>query len=76
MIADVQHAPIDDGYSYSGTPRYYRHALAAAAVAARRFQDEGVDMAIDLGDIIDGQAKDVDGGPKAVMESIGKRGRG
>ena len=27
VIADIQYAPIDDGYSYTGTPRFYRHSL-------------------------------------------------
>jgi len=34
LISDVQYADIEDGASFSGTPRYYRHALQAAGRAA------------------------------------------
>jgi manganese-dependent ADP-ribose/CDP-alcohol diphosphatase len=70
IIADVQHAPIDDGFSYSGTPRYYRHSLSAASSAARKFQEAECDFAIDLGDVIDGQCKNLPGGPGPVLDSI------
>jgi len=57
LLADIQYAPIDDGHSYSGTPRYYRHALAAARHAAQHFQDDGVDLMVNLGDIVDGKCE-------------------
>ena len=70
IIADVQHAPIDDGFSYSGTPRYYRHAISAASSAARKFQSTSCDFAIDLGDVIDGQCANLPSGPDPVLTSI------
>lgn len=49
ILADIQYAPVPDGYSYSGVPRYYRHALTAARVAASHFQKEQVDLVVNLG---------------------------
>lgn len=59
VIADIQHAPIPDGFSYGGVPRYYQHALEVAGVAAEHFQKSEVDLVINLGDIIDGKCADV-----------------
>jgi len=42
LIADIQYAPIPDGYSYSGNARYYRHSLDVARHAAHHFESEGV----------------------------------
>lgn len=39
MIADIQYAPIPDGASFSGTPRYYRHSLEATKYAFATFRD-------------------------------------
>jgi len=55
VLADIQHAPIPDGTSFSGTPRYYQHALEVAGKAAQRFEESKVDMVLNLGDIIDGK---------------------
>lgn len=55
VIADIQHAPIPDGHSFSGTPRYYRHALRVAGIAAKHFEKSKVDLVLNLGDIIDGK---------------------
>jgi manganese-dependent ADP-ribose/CDP-alcohol diphosphatase len=55
LLADIQYAPIDDGHSYSGIPRYYRHALTAAQHAAQHFQEEHVDLVVNLGDLVDGK---------------------
>ncbi|KAL3799144.1 hypothetical protein HJC23_002272 [Cyclotella cryptica] len=60
IITDIQYAPIPDGHSYNGTPRYYRHAIAAAEHAARHFQREGVQCVVNLGDSIDGKCVDVE----------------
>jgi hypothetical protein len=49
LLADIQYAPIPDGHSYSGVPRYYRHALEAAAHAAEHFEREQVDLVVNLG---------------------------
>lgn len=59
LLTDIQHAPIPDGHSYSGNARYYRHAIHAASFAAQHFQEERVDLVINLGDIIDGKCADV-----------------
>lgn len=55
MIADIQYAPVPDGASFTGTPRFYRHALETAKVAAARFEEEKVDLCVNLGDVIDGK---------------------
>ena len=49
LLADIQYAPIPDGFSYSGIPRYYRHALETARSAAAHFQQEKVDLVLNLG---------------------------
>jgi manganese-dependent ADP-ribose/CDP-alcohol diphosphatase len=59
LLTDIQHAPIPDGHSYTGNARYYRHAIHAASYAAQHFQEEKVDVVINLGDIIDGKCADV-----------------
>lgn len=59
VLADIQYAPIPDGESYGGVPRYYRHALSAAKHAAQHFQEEKVDLVVNLGDIIDGKCQDI-----------------
>ena len=60
VIADIQYAPIPDGESYGGVPRYYRHALSAAKHAAEHFQEEQVDLVINLGDIVDGKCQEIE----------------
>ena len=55
VIADIQHAPIDDGYSFSGIKRYYRHALEVAQHAACHFERDQVELVLNLGDICDGK---------------------
>ena len=57
LIADIQHAPISDGFSFGGVPRYYRHALQTAEIAAVKFQESNVDFALNLGDTIDGKCE-------------------
>lgn len=60
VIADIQYAPIPDGHSYNGKPRYYRHSLVAARHAAHHFKRENVDLVVNLGDIIDGKCQAVE----------------
>lgn len=60
ILTDIQYAPIPDGHSYNGTPRYYRHAIAAAEHAAKHFETEKVQCVLNLGDIIDGKCLDVE----------------
>ncbi|GAX28463.1 hypothetical protein FisN_4Hh346 [Fistulifera solaris] len=59
LLADIQYAPIPDGFSYGGKPRYYRHALQVAKVAAQHFQDERVPLVVNLGDIVDGKCQEI-----------------
>ena len=95
MIADIQYAPIQDGASYSGTPRYYRHSLEATKHAFELFatyrwnpreskqtgndnQDDsgggkthgGIDLVINLGDIIDGKCQDIERNGGILPDSI------
>ena len=60
VLADIQYAPIPDGQSFSGSPRYYRHSIVAAKHAANHFQHENVDLVVNLGDIIDGKCQEID----------------
>jgi len=59
MIADIQYAPVEDGYSYTGTPRFYRHSLEVTRHAFQHFEEEKVDLVINLGDIIDGKCQEI-----------------
>lgn len=59
VISDIQYAPILDGTSYSGTPRFYRHALEVAKHAFDHYQEERVDLVVNLGDTIDGKCQDI-----------------
>lgn len=60
LIADIQYAPIPDGASYSGNPRYYEHSLTVAEHAAKYFQAEKLDLVVNLGDIIDGKCQAIE----------------
>lgn len=87
VIADIQYAPIPNGFSYLGTPRYYRHSLEVTKHAFETFRDYrrprdtshkfnddygedeeltgdgeeiGVDLVINLGDIIDGKCQEIE----------------
>lgn len=55
LLADIQYAPVDDGFSYSGNARFYRHALDVAREAAQNFQECAVDLVVNLGDTVDGK---------------------
>lgn len=57
VIADIQYAPIPDGTSYAGVPRYYRNALVGARRAAQHFQASRVHLVLNLGDTIDGKCQ-------------------
>ena len=61
LLTDIQYAPVPDGFSYGGNPRYYQHAKVAAEHAAKHFEEEKVSCVINLGDIVDGKCSDVDG---------------
>jgi manganese-dependent ADP-ribose/CDP-alcohol diphosphatase len=66
VIADIQYAPIPDGFSHAGIPRYYQNALDAAKHAAQHFEKEAASLVLNLGDIIDGkcQAIEAEGGSR------------
>lgn len=78
IISDIQYAPVEDGASFSGTPRYYRNALSAAGKAARHFEKKKVDLVMNLGDIIDGKCNAVkseegiikDMGMESILEVV------
>ena len=61
VIADIQYANIPDGTSYAGVPRYYRHSLETASHAATHFENDNVELVLNLGDIVDGKCQDVVG---------------
>ncbi|CAJ1941606.1 unnamed protein product [Cylindrotheca closterium] len=85
LVADVQYAPIPDGYSFSGNPRYYQYALDVAKHAFAHFnQDANIDdddddghphaieLVLNLGDTIDGKCQDLaqyDGDPEVISEA-------
>ena len=80
ILTDIQYAPVDDGHSFNGTPRYYRHAKTAAEYAARHFEEEKVQCVLNLGDIIDGKCLHAVNGHQAVDDvlealSVYKNGR-
>ena len=57
VLADIQYAPIPDGYSFAGVLRYYRHSLEVARHAAQHFEQAGAEVVLNLGDIIDGKCQ-------------------
>ena len=59
LIADIQYAPIPDGTSFTGVPRFYRNALSAARTAAQHFEREKLPLVVNLGDIVDGKCQDL-----------------
>ena len=56
VVSDVQWAPIPDGFSFHGTPRFYADALEKTKRAVKRFEEENVSMCVHLGDIVDAHA--------------------
>jgi manganese-dependent ADP-ribose/CDP-alcohol diphosphatase len=56
IVSDVQWAPIPDGFSFHGTPRFYADALEKTKRAVQRFEEENVSMCVHLGDIVDAHA--------------------
>lgn len=55
VITDIQYADIDDGKSFLGVPRYYRHALEGSQRAVEAWNAKGdLSFAIHFGDIVDG----------------------
>eukprot|EP01025_Chloroclados_australasicus_P014353 TRINITY_DN16719_c2_g1_i2.p2 TRINITY_DN16719_c2_g1~~TRINITY_DN16719_c2_g1_i2.p2 ORF type:complete len:320 (-),score=18.40 TRINITY_DN16719_c2_g1_i2:1016-1975(-) len=60
LISDVQYADADDAFSFVGVERHYRHSLQALRRAMELWNENQVDLGINLGDTIDGKSKDVD----------------
>ena len=60
VIADIQYAPIPDGYSFAGVERFYKHSLQAARHAALHFEEDGAEVVLNLGDIIDGKCQAIE----------------
>lgn len=58
VITDIQHAPIPDGKSFSGSPRFYSNALTSTSTISSIFEKEECEFALNLGDIIDGKVKE------------------
>ncbi|KAL3936317.1 MAG: hypothetical protein SGBAC_008348, partial [Bacillariaceae sp.] len=78
LVADIQYSPIPDGFSFSGSPRYYQYALEVAKHAFGHFNqdDDGhqhaIELVINLGDIIDGKCQDMgqfDGDPIVIAQA-------
>lgn len=53
LIADIQHADIDDGTSAYGAIRHYRDATTKVRLAAADWKAEGCAFAVNLGDSVD-----------------------
>jgi len=55
LIADIQYADADDGTDFLGKEhRYFRNSLKIAEAAVATWNAHGVDVVIQLGDLIDG----------------------
>eukprot|EP00850_Spirogloea_muscicola_P019208 SM000186S04126 [mRNA] locus=s186:56909:59284:- [translate_table: standard] len=55
VATDVQYADIDNGFSFGGVPRFYRHSLEALRRAVAAWNAAGdLAFAVHLGDIVDG----------------------
>lgn len=71
VVADIQYAPIPDGYSFAGILRYYRHSLEVARHAAQYFESDGADLVLNLGDIIDGKCQAItENGGEPLPEGV------
>lgn len=72
VLADIQYAPIPDGYSFAGKLRYYRHSLEVARYAAHHFEsDDACEVVLNLGDMIDGKCQAIEAnGGEALEEGI------
>merc|ERR1712062_147715 len=58
VIADIQHADVEDGFDWSGEKRrHYRNSLGVVSAASLRWREEKVKFVAQLGDIVDSKAK-------------------
>lgn len=71
ILSDVQWAPIEDGFSFHGTPRYYRDALEKSKRAISSFQKQKVDLTVHLGDIVDFHASKHGVSDQALDDIVG-----
>jgi len=73
VIADIQYADAEDGQAFSGTKRYYRHALEAVHMATAAWNEEEGRVAFiaQLGDIIDGRNQR-DGTSRTALDTVMK----
>jgi len=54
VISDVQHADVDDGASYMGTPRFYRNALVSLRDSVETWRSlDNLSCVLHMGDILD-----------------------
>ena len=57
VIADIQYADVEDGSNFDQSEtRRYRESLKCAKRAGKHFQNVGVDLVLQLGDIVDGKS--------------------
>eukprot|EP00475_Leptophrys_vorax_P005973 TRINITY_DN13632_c0_g3_i2.p1 TRINITY_DN13632_c0_g3~~TRINITY_DN13632_c0_g3_i2.p1 ORF type:complete len:373 (+),score=-22.75 TRINITY_DN13632_c0_g3_i2:83-1201(+) len=56
VMTDVQYADIDDGHSFLGIPRFYRHSLEVVRKAVRDWNHPSrrLSFAVHFGDLVDG----------------------
>lgn len=57
VIADIQYADVEDETNaWSGETRRFRESLKCAKRAGKHFQNVGVDLVLQMGDILDGKS--------------------
>jgi len=57
IIADIQYADVEDGSNFDGSEiRRFRESLNCVKRAGKHFQNVGVDLVLQLGDILDGKS--------------------
>eukprot|EP01128_Nolandella_sp_AFSM9_P009459 TRINITY_DN6059_c0_g1_i1.p1 TRINITY_DN6059_c0_g1~~TRINITY_DN6059_c0_g1_i1.p1 ORF type:complete len:342 (-),score=58.73 TRINITY_DN6059_c0_g1_i1:52-1005(-) len=62
IVADPQYADVEDGWDFRKTAkRRYRNSLNVMSRARAKWQSEGANVVLQLGDIIDGLAKEENG---------------
>lgn len=71
LIADIQYADIEDGSDYSGREtRRYRRALSLTKAAVDVWNAAGVEVVVQLGDIIDGHNATQGCGTSAALSNV------
>lgn len=76
LISDIQYADCEDGQDFSGIEkRHYRNALSIAKAAVKHWNEAGVEVLVQLGDVIDGCNKNLGASQTAlaaVTEALGQ----